>query len=163
MKYQLKLKAEDMVSCGVYQSMTYDRTPSGIVKTILCKEGGSHNDAHQAYKKKFFLKRHNPHLYAQNMQYTCKLWSDFRKCFTLCQILTSTLTHQGISLPILVRPLLLTAYPIRGSVMASQARPRKRMMDAEKASIYEKHLTRRKLLISHKTLIIPHYCKKNNM
>jgi len=46
MKYQLKLKAEDMVSCGVYQSMTYDVTPSGIVKTILCKEGGSHNDAH---------------------------------------------------------------------------------------------------------------------
>lgn len=62
-----------------------------------------------------------------------KLWSD-------CLILTGTLTHQGISLPILVRPLLLTAYPIRGSVMPSQARPRKRMMDAEKASIYEKHL-----------------------
>lgn len=55
----------------------------------------------------------------------------------LIQILTSTLPHQGISLPILVRPLLLTAYPIRGSVMASQARPRKRMMDAEKASIYD--------------------------
>lgn len=79
-----------------------------------------------------------------------KLWSDLRKCFTLRLILTGTLTHQGISLPILVRPLLLTAYPIRGSVMASQARPRKRMMDAEKGSIYEK-------LISHKILTIWHY------
>lgn len=48
-------------------------------------------------------------------------------------------THQGMRRPRRVQGDLLMQKPTRGSVMASQARPTNRMMEAEKGSISELH------------------------
>ncbi len=153
MKYQPKLKPGDMVSFGVYQSITYDRIPSGIENTILHKEQSWAQSRHATknladfafVKESIWVQYFIVYMLKTSNVGISSLWSncersktELRKCSTLrnTQSDVNQYTHQGISLPILVRPLLLTAYPIRGSVIASQARPRKRMMDAEKAPIY---------------------------
>lgn len=52
-------------------------------------------------------------------------------------------TYQGIIRPILVDLLRLTRKPTVGSVMASQARPTNRMMDAWKGSNWKENVCKK--------------------